>query len=284
MHFPRSEEPNSHPIPVEIRRMGAAPTEQWNKAHLLGLLLWLPIGSMMLAIWPASIATAVWFLICLLGFAMAERLQPYRKAWHPTGREVASDGLLLLLAAVVDGLIKHGGLLLAHGVVGLDHSPQWLSDWPLLLAVPLAVVVGELGPYVLHRWAHTHAWGWRWHRVHHTPERVNTSNSVRVHPLNLAWNVASRGLLWWGLGFSAEALAWATLFMLLQSVAVHANVRGHIGPLAWLIGSAKAHRWHHSTHAEEALNYGTTVPLWDQLLGTWRHPHRSGPQSVGLYR
>jgi sterol desaturase/sphingolipid hydroxylase (fatty acid hydroxylase superfamily) len=113
--------------------------------------------------------------------------------------------------------------------------------------------------------------------------QVNVSNSVRVHPVNLTWNVTSRGLVWWSLGFTPEALMWATMFMLLQGVAVHANVRGRIGPLAWVIGSAETHRWHHSTQADEALNFGTSVPLWDQLLGSWRRPSRSGPKAVGLH-
>jgi sterol desaturase/sphingolipid hydroxylase (fatty acid hydroxylase superfamily) len=184
---------------------------------------------------------------------------------------------------LVDGLLKHGGLWLAQWAASEGHTPGWASAWPLVLAVPAAIVLGELGPYVLHRWAHIHPVGWRWHRLHHSPVQVNVSNSVRVHPVNLAWNVASRGLIWWSLGFTPETLMWATMFMLLQGVAVHANVRGSIGPLSCVIGSAETHRWHHSTQADEALNFGTSVPLWDQLLGTWRWPSRSGPKAVGLH-
>ncbi|MBQ0933902.1 sterol desaturase family protein [Ideonella paludis] len=257
---------------------------RWNWTHLLALGLWTPVGAALLAHGAPATATAVWLGLCLLGFGLAERRWPYRRDWQPSTRAMSMDAALLLAAAVVDGMLKHGGLWLAQVLASLGHSPGWAASWPLGLAVPAAVLAGELGPYALHRWAHRNAWGWRWHRLHHAPTQVNTSNSVRVHPLNLAWNVASRGLPWWALGFSAEALAWATMFMLLQGVAVHANVAGRIGPLAWLIGSAEAHRLHHSTQPDEALNYGTSVPLWDQLLGTWRAPTTAGPQEVGLHR
>jgi sterol desaturase/sphingolipid hydroxylase (fatty acid hydroxylase superfamily) len=259
-------------------------TARWNLPHLLALALWLPVGAGLLSHLAPSSATAVWLMLCLLGFGLAERLWPYRPAWHPSAKTMGVDAALLLAAALVDGLLKHGGLWLAQGVASLGQSHGWAAAWPLAVAVPAAVVLGELGPYALHRWAHSSMWGWRWHRIHHAPSQVNTSNSVRVHPLNLAWNVASRGLLWWGLGFSPEALAWATMFMLLQSVAVHANVQGDIGPLAGVIGSAQAHRWHHSTEPEEALNFGTSLPLWDQLLGTWHRPAEAGPKEVGLRR
>lgn len=254
----------------------------WNVTHLLALALWVPVGAWLLAHVLPNTATGIWLLLCLLGFGLAEHLWPHRSTWLPSSRAMGFDATLLGIAAIVDGALRHFGLLIAQWVA--SDGTGWASDWPLVLAVPVAVLLGELGPYGLHRWAHAHTWGWRWHRLHHAPEQVNTSNSVRVHPLNLAWNVASRGLLWWAVGFDAETLAWATMFMLLQSVAVHANVQGRIGPLAWLIGSAEAHRLHHSTLPHEARNYGTAVPLWDQLFRSWRPPGDHGPLQVGLHR
>jgi sterol desaturase/sphingolipid hydroxylase (fatty acid hydroxylase superfamily) len=280
MHY---EPPNTSNRRVNTDEFNTRFFGRWNLAHLLGLILLFPLGTLMLALWSPAATTAIWLVSCLCGFAIAEKLRPYRINWRPTRKDMSTDGLLLLAAALVDGLLKHSGLLLAQWAASQGHSPGWASAWPLVLAIPAAIVLGELGPYILHRWAHTHSIGWRWHQLHHVPVQVNVSNSVRVHPVNLAWNVSSRGLVWWGLGFTPETLTWATMFMLLQGVAVHANVRGHIGPLAWVIGSAEAHRWHHSKQVEEALNFGTSVPLWDQLLGTWRRPSRSGPKAVGLH-
>ena len=53
---------------------------------------------------------------------------------------------------------------------------------------------------------------------------------------------------------------------------VHANVRGRLGFLNWIVGSAELHRLHHSLDMKQAQNFGTTVPLWDQLFGTYRAP------------
>ena len=281
MHYQPLNSPLLH---SHKKRLSPAFSEKWNLAHLAGLLLLQPLGTLMLAMCSPSTTTALWLVICLSGFALAERQWPYRMDWQATRLDMGTDGGFLLLAALVDGLLKHGGLWVAQWAASQGHNPGLASTWSLWTAVPAAIVVGELGTYALHRWAHVHPWGWRWHRLHHGPAQLNASNSVRVHPVNLAWNVTSRGLLWWSLGFTPETLTWTTMFLLLQSVAVHANVRGRIGTLAWLIGSAEAHRWHHSTEADEALNYGTAVPLWDQLLGTWQPPHHSGPNAVGLHR
>ena len=55
-----------------------------------------------------------------------------------------------------------------------------------------------------------------------------------------------------------------------QSFATHANSRGTLGWLNYLIGSAELHRWHHSVNIAEAQNFGTALPFWDQLFGTFR--------------
>ncbi|MEJ5999908.1 sterol desaturase family protein [Paucibacter soli] len=87
-------------------------------------------------------------------------------------------------------------------------QPGLAQDLTPALALPLAVVLGELGPYWLHRAAHR-----------------------------------LPGLL---LGFSAEL-----------------------------------HRWHHSVRAAEAHNFGTALPLWDQLFGSYVYRPGQAPGRVG---
>ena len=59
------------------------------------------------------------------------------------------------------------------------------------------------------------------------------------------------------------------------------NVRGRIGWLNYLIGSVELHRLHHSNDPADAANFGTALPLWDQLFGSFRY--RSPPREVGVY-
>jgi sterol desaturase/sphingolipid hydroxylase (fatty acid hydroxylase superfamily) len=79
-----------------------------------------------------------------------------------------------------------------------------------------------------------------------------------------------------------EAVLWAGLFQQLQSFATHANTRGRMGWLNLVIGTAELHRRHHGTQVEEALNFGTAIPLWDQLFGTFRFRCTREPAAVGV--
>lgn len=263
------------------RSPGHAGPSACNWPHLLLLAalapaLWLSRG------WPADLSLTVLSLAALAWLMLWERLWPLREDWQPRGLELARDAAFLGLNAAVDALVVAGltGLFLRHLAPLL--GPGWAAGLHPALALPLAIALGELGPYALHRWAHRGGWLWRFHRLHHRPAKLNAANAVLAHPLNAAWNALSRLLPWLLLGFEPRVLLWAALFLQVQSLAVHANLRGSLGPLNGLIGSAELHRWHHSSEPAEALNFGTALPLWDQLFGSYHHrpgrlPRRLGP-------
>ena len=120
------------------------------------------------------------------------------------------------------------------------------------------------------------------HSVHHAPVRVNASNNLTTHPINVLRNPFARTVPWLLFGFDAQVIAWAALFIQVQCFAVHANVAGTIGWLNRWIGSAELHRWHHSVVLGEALNFGTALPLWDRVFGSYKAPSVYGPVRVGL--
>jgi hypothetical protein len=62
-----------------------------------------------------------------MGFAVAEIIWPHRIDWRPTHKDMGTDGLLLLAAALVDGLLKHGGLWLSQWAASEGHSLGWAS-------------------------------------------------------------------------------------------------------------------------------------------------------------
>lgn len=251
-----------------------------NLPHLL-LLASLPVAAWYLRAWPQELVLAAVGLFALAFLMLVERLWPLRSDWQPRRPELARDAGFLGLNALGDSgtALLVTGLALRVSPGGLvDLSP--LSPW---LALPLAIVLGELGPFALHRWAHRSPCLWRFHALHHQPAKLNAANAVLAHPLNVAWNQAARLLPWLLLGFSAEVMLWAALFLQVQGLAVHANLRGGLGPLNWLIGSAELHRWHHSVVEAEAHNYGTAIPLWDQLFGSFVHRPGQAPARLGQF-
>ncbi len=239
-----------------------------NWPHLT-LLLALPPYAWLSSDWPPPMMLGLAVLATLLWLLWCERRWPARADWQASAAELRRDAAFLGLNSLTDAL---GGLLVAQLALALGAAgwaTGWAADWPPLLALPLAIALGELGPYVLHRWAHRAGPLWRIHRLHHRPTSVNAGNSVLAHPLNVLWNQLARVLPWLLLGFAPQIVLWATLFLLVQGLAVHANVRGRLGWLNYLIGSAELHRWHHSLRLDEARNFGTALPLWDQLFGSY---------------
>lgn len=262
----------THPTSTPLR---------WNWPHL-AVLAGLPPFAWLcsLATLPAAAMLTLGTLLSLAWLMWAERRWPARPGWTPGAGDLARDGAFLGLNAATDAA---GALLLAWLALSIAAAvPGVAADWSPWIAVPAAVALGELGPYALHRWAHRGGWGWRVHAVHHAPVQVNASNNLTTHPVNVLWNQCARTLPWLVLGFDPLVIAWASLFIQVQSFAVHANTAGTLGPLNRWIGTAELHRWHHSTVPAEALNFSTALPLWDQVFGTYRAPCGRAPAQVGL--
>lgn len=255
---------------------------RWNWPHLAALAGLVPFAWLAgMAGWEPGTTLTLGTLLALAWLMCAERLWPARPEWTPSGQELVRDGTFLGINAASDAV---GALALSwlalYWVAAMP--PRSAADWSPWFAVPAAVVLGELGPYALHRWAHRGGWGWRVHALHHAPHSVNASNNLTAHPLNVLWNQLARTIPWIALGFDAQVIVWASLFIQVQSFAVHANIAGTLGPLNGWIGSAELHRWHHSVVLDEALNFSTAVPFWDKVFGTYRAPSVTGPVRVGI--
>ena len=248
----------------------------WHWPHLALLALW-PAWTALAVTQelPATAALFAWLVANVAVLALGERHLPYRRDWAPTRAHLRRDGtvwgLNLLADSAAGAVVAAVAIALAPGLVA----------WPLWMQVAAGVVVAEFGSYWLHRWSHADNWLWRVHLLHHRPEQMNTANALTAHPLNAMYNHLARVVPLVALGLQPEALLAVALFGLTQSLVTHANVAGHIGWLDYVVGSATLHRLHHSTRDSEAGNFGTSVPLWDQLFGTYRRG--AAPASVGVF-
>jgi sterol desaturase/sphingolipid hydroxylase (fatty acid hydroxylase superfamily) len=256
--------------------MNHAASRDWHWPHLALLVLWPAWSVIATALaWPATVALLLWLALNVVVLGLAEHYRPHRKDWAPTRAQLRRDGTVWGLNLLADSI---AGAAVAGVAIALTPA---VVAWPLWLQVSLGIVVAEFGSYWLHRWSHADTWLWRVHLLHHRPERMNTANALTAHPLNAIYNHLARVLPLVALGLQPEALLAVALFGLTQSLVTHANIAGHIGWLDYLVGSATLHRLHHSTREAEAGNFGTTVPLWDQLFGTYRRG--AAPRHVGVF-
>lgn len=257
--------------------MSSSRTRQpWHVPHL-ALLVLLPVAWSAALAWSFAAETVLgtWLALNLAVLMLAEKWRPHRRDWHADRRHLRRDGVVGCINVMADAAT--GAALAALAVTLLPGS----NPWSLGLQILVGLLAAELGSYWVHRWSHAEGWLWRVHVTHHLPDRLTASNALFAHPINAVYDKAAKLGPLLALGLSPEAVLAVALFGITQALVTHANVAGTIGPLNWMLGSAELHRLHHSTEEAEAGNFGTTLPIWDQVFGTYRRGE--SPIHVGVF-
>jgi sterol desaturase/sphingolipid hydroxylase (fatty acid hydroxylase superfamily) len=163
------------------------------------------------------------------------------------------------------------------------HLRLWVGTRPLWAQAILALVLGDLGVYGIHRLEHTVPWLWRFHAVHHSAEEMDWLVAVRNHPVDLLLlRLASIGPLV-AIHVTPAALGIFVVIVGWQSWLVHANVRLKYGPLGWVVASPEFHHWHHSADREAFdRNYASLFAAWDVLFGTVHFARGRQPSRYGV--
>jgi sterol desaturase/sphingolipid hydroxylase (fatty acid hydroxylase superfamily) len=202
----------------------------------------------------------------------------FRRGWATDVLTGLANGVLLyavLLAAL--GLIDAAAASIASGL------RSWIETRPLWAQALIAIAVGDLGVYAVHRLQHTHALLWRFHAIHHSADELDWLVGSRFHPIDLfLLRVASIGPLV-AIHLTPAAIGIFIVVSGWQGWLVHANVRVLYGPLRWLWVSPEFHHWHHSADREAYdKNYASLVALWDVLFGTVHLPSGARPDRYGI--
>ena len=144
-----------------------------------------------------------------------------------------------------------------------------ITNWPLYLSVPAALLVVEFLNYWQHRWSHEldssiGGFLWRSHAAHHLPEQVYVLMHPASHPIN---GFIVRGLVTllplYYLGASPETVLLFSTIVTFQALISHCNVEIRAGWFNYLFVGTELHRFHHSANLSESKNYAVT---WYFLL------------------
>jgi sterol desaturase/sphingolipid hydroxylase (fatty acid hydroxylase superfamily) len=156
-------------------------------------------------------------------------------------------------------------------------QPLWLQFVQVLLAVDFAT-------YWVHRAFHRVPWLWNFHAIHHSSRELDWLAGSRMHLVDVLVTRAAAFLPVFVLGFAPPALYAYLVFVSLQAVYIHANVRWRWPYLRWVIATPEYHHWHH-TSDEEGIdkNFAGCLPLWDLVFGT-AHLPRHWPKNYGTVK
>jgi sterol desaturase/sphingolipid hydroxylase (fatty acid hydroxylase superfamily) len=217
-----------------------------------------------------------------------ERLAPYHPAWNRNHGDLGVDirhiVTVTLTSGIADPLLRGLGVVLGGWLLGGYALGVWPGQWPLAAQLALALVIGELGQYWVHRMQHEVPWLWRFHALHHSAPRLYWLNAARFHPLDILLNNFAATVPLVALGAGEDVLVLWILFAAIHGIFQHCNVPVRLGALNWIFSMAELHRWHHSRRVVESnRNYGQNLIVWDIVFGTRFLPtDREPPRDIGL--
>jgi len=218
-----------------------------------------------------KVCVEVGFLAVILGL---ETLFPLFQGWQGRWRHVSRNiflglmnvGLLALLFSGVTAVVASWGV--GHfGLLSLFEADPWFKT-------VVAFLLFDAWMYAWHRANHQIHFLWRFHRMHHTDDRMDTTSAIRFHPVELIYSSLVRLAVIPLLGISLEqVILYETI---LQPVILfhHSNVAlpERIDRIfRAVIVTPNMHRVHHSdVQRETDSNYSTVFSIWDRLFGSFR--------------
>jgi len=224
-------------------------------------------------------------LALVLGLIAVERIYPFERRWSMTGSSFLRDLKFIAAGVPTIALTKmvFGLWMIAYS----RHHTPLLVGAPLALEVAAYLLVFEFFQYWYHRASHQMGGGfgrflWRVHAAHHLPDRVYVVMHAVFNPLNalIATALIQTPLVL--LGISPEAALVASLLIDLQTLVSHFNFDLRQGPLARIFIGTASHRQHHNADAGDAMNFGTTLAIWDQVFGTFSYDPEHRPRELGV--
>ncbi len=229
------------------------------------------------------IATGASLLFLSLVFIPLEKTFPanasqkiFRKGWlldlcYFLGQYLLWSGLVLLalqyFSALLDNIIPSSFRQM------VQKQPFWLQASEVIFCSDLIIYWG-------HRLQHKVDFLWRFHKVHHSAEKLDWLAAHREHPLDSIYTIGLINLPAFIVGFELETLSLIVAFRGIWAIYIHSNVRLPIGKLKILIGSPELHHWHHDKERDRG-NYANISPLMDIIFGTYVCPPKE-PESFGI--
>jgi sterol desaturase/sphingolipid hydroxylase (fatty acid hydroxylase superfamily) len=148
-----------------------------------------------------------------------------------------------------------------------------LQGLPFVVQFLLCVAFADLFQATLHRAYHKLGFLWRFHAVHHSSRHMDWLAGSRVHLVEIVLTRCSVLLPLVVLGFSTNAVNAYVVFVGIQAVLAHANLRLEFGWLEYVLCSPRYHHWHHARdEAYVDANYAIHLPVIDMVMGTFRRP------------
>ncbi len=142
----------------------------------------------------------------------------------------------------------------------------------------VAFLLLDLARYAVHYADHRVPWLWRFHRVHHSSEKLNATSGLRMHIVDLFQLTAIPILLFSVVLDTSSFASWVVPMALSLGILFdsfqHANIAMDMTK-PWnkafnlVLNNPHFHSWHHTRdgHLRDG-NYGNVLVIWDRIFRT----------------
>ncbi len=229
-----------------------------------------------------ALIAAVFVLIAAIEMAV-----PFRRLGQPKPQRWFANLALFALDTAALRLLIPGAMLGAAlwadergwGVLNVLSLPSWL-------AVAIAVIALDFALWVQHVATHRVPILWRMHRVHHADRDFDVTTAARFHPFEILLSMLYKMAVVAALGAPVLAVFLFEVLFTAATLFNHSNTHLPPGPeraVRGVLVTPDMHRIHHSAReAETNSNYGTLLPWWDRLLGTYVAQPQAGQDGVTI--
>jgi sterol desaturase/sphingolipid hydroxylase (fatty acid hydroxylase superfamily) len=222
---------------------------------------------------------ATLFINLELFFRLKKKQGILRRGWqvdlaHYVANHIFNGAIVFILFLPAQWVTAQLALERLHEVI------SGLAVWGQVL---LIMLVTDLTQYWVHRAFHRVPLLWRFHRIHHSAEKMDWLAGSRLHIVDILVTRSISLVPMVLLGFSSEAINIYLPILALQSVFIHCNLEFQLPWLRMILTTPHYHHWHHtSDQAFLDKNFAISLPLLDLLFGTYYCPKGKWPEGYGL--
>jgi len=223
-------------------------------------------------------------LIYAIIFAPLERLFPWSRNWLDGGNDTAVDLMMYFSGVIWSILANFVVLILALSYFAEMIEPYghqlWPDTWPATAQVFLFILLKDFLRYWYHRALHEVPFFWRFHKVHHSVERLYWLNGIRAHPVEIVGQAVFYAIPIALLQPGPDIVMVSVLMQLSIGIFQHSNIGLKLGIWEYIFSIGDNHRYHHYPSEVGDSNYGGEFIVWDILFGTFHKPKGETPSDV----
>ncbi len=231
-----------------------------------------------------SVALLMFFTV--LGL---EKAMPFKKEWNEKDPQTLNDLGHTLFGTALGAMSGDFLTKLIFANVALWISDNvgftfWPTHWPLMLQVVLVFLLAEFGRYWQHRLMHLHPGLWRYHRLHHSIDRMGVLKTSRSHIMERIFQQVFMFSFLIAIGAPKDVMLLYIIPNSFLGMIDHSNIDLKLGYLEYVFMGPAGHRLHHSEDMVTGnTNFGSAMLVWDVIFGTFSDPVKTPPPDrVGI--